>query len=147
MAGGGNGEGAKSYDGEKVCCSKNHSILYVVPYLSNLFVLFKNIFLRSFQSNFSIDRWFSGFILQSLYNVQFTCMLQFFSHKDLIILCAIVIYRINPTKNPPATHHHTVKKGKAFLHSCGIWPYIRQKILSAVRGIFLLPPTAFFCMR
>jgi hypothetical protein len=42
---------------------------------------------------------------------------------------------------------YTVKKRKLFLHFCGILAYIWRMIPSAVRGIFLLPPTAFFCIR
>jgi hypothetical protein len=45
---------AKPYDGRKTFCSMNHSILSFLSYLSIPFVLFKNIFLRSFQTNF---RW------------------------------------------------------------------------------------------
>ncbi len=47
------------------------------------------------------------------------------------------------SKHPPQATF-TVKKRKLFLHFCGILPYIWRMIPSAVRGIFLLPPTVFF---
>ncbi len=46
--------------------------------------------------------------------------------------------------SPPSLSEAHCKKRKNFLHSCGLWSYIRRMIPSAVRGIFLLPPTVFF---